>query len=585
MITKDIKIIALLLFITLFWLQVLGFDFVWDDFPSVVHNPALFKLKTIFTALKSDFWSLHEYESRSGYFRPLVTWVYVGLSTVFGKDPMAFHAMNLLGHVLMCLCVFSFYRWLGFEGWLLMAMTVLYAIFPLHSEPVSFVSCLPDLLCGLFCMLGLQSIMKVKHFVSMSSFNVILFFVLALLSKETAVIFPLLALLVFQLLDKNKEERVTGVKVVLILLVVLLFYLFYRQSVAQLGIHVSTQVPLLLKLKKSWFLFLESFRFIFFPVGLNPVPSFSFEQSFLLQWILCLMFFGLMGFAWFKYRSYRKQLLIAIMMYVVAWAPHSNWIELQGLVVDRYFYLSLVFMILSLGFVLRAHEAATPLKLVVLFVIVWIAIVSFKTTAKWSSSKLLWATSHRMNPSSIVIQNEYGLTLIQQNLHTEALKVFEKLYDQNKHYQDGSYNYAYVLYKLNDFKSSKEIIEKHLGVFPLDDRAYDFASSVYLKLHELENAIRSGERAIDIKPSYWKYRYNLAMLLHSMGKHAKALDLLRGFEHVDEMTMLMGNIHFDLGQFKQSQQLFSDVLKNNPKHEQAMIMQQKNQMILQLVEE
>ncbi|MFN2492298.1 MAG: hypothetical protein ABR501_05365 [Pyrinomonadaceae bacterium] len=116
----------------------------------------------------------------------------------FGLQPAAFYGFSILLHMVNCLLLYALGRWeaIGFRvsAW----SAGFFAIYEGHQEAVMWYSACNELLLFLFVMLSLVSwliFLEQKRHRWMWYVTAILFFILALLSKESSVILiPLLAL-------------------------------------------------------------------------------------------------------------------------------------------------------------------------------------------------------------------------------------------------------------------------------------------------------------------------------------------------------------------------------------------------------
>jgi tetratricopeptide (TPR) repeat protein len=164
--------------------RTLGNGFVFDDHPLVERNPVVRTLDPL-SHLGASFWS--RWETGSDYYRPLVTWSLALDRAVYGEAPWGYHLTNLLVHAGNVLLVFLLLRDLGlpFAGG---AGAVLFAVHPVQVEPVAFVLGRTDLLAVLFLLLTLRLYLRPRLGLSLLTLG------MALLSKESAATFPVLAL-------------------------------------------------------------------------------------------------------------------------------------------------------------------------------------------------------------------------------------------------------------------------------------------------------------------------------------------------------------------------------------------------------
>lgn len=159
-------------------------DFVFDDHKLVEANPVVRTLNPV-THLSSSFWS--RWEMGSDYWRPVVTMSLALDRAVWGEAPWGFHLTNLLLHAAAVFLLFLLLRGLG--GTLPAAVgAALFAVHPVQVESVAFVLGRTDLLAVVFLLLAALAYRAGRHLAALAAFAG------ALLSKESAVTFPALAL-------------------------------------------------------------------------------------------------------------------------------------------------------------------------------------------------------------------------------------------------------------------------------------------------------------------------------------------------------------------------------------------------------
>jgi len=217
--------------------------FVWDDDSLIAGNSLLAHSRPA-DIFSRGFWAgSPEPVTGSGaaYYRPLVTlsfWVDQSLSR---NNPHWFHVINLLLYALAAVAVTLVLWELLHSGvWALLG-GLLFAAHSAHVESVAFVSGRTDIMLTLFT--GLASFALLRSFrkhnrwwwlVVPSAFG------LALLSKETAVLFPLLVVLAPLLVGVRYDRRYW--LLVLATLAVLAGYLLLRAAAVPVPIPVERGV-------------------------------------------------------------------------------------------------------------------------------------------------------------------------------------------------------------------------------------------------------------------------------------------------------------------------------------------------------
>ncbi len=186
------------------WGKTIGFEFVWDDIYFIVKNPSIRSLANIpamFTQLSAQSSLPDEFM----VFRPLRTMFYAVLVVLGGKpspQPWIFHLANLLWHASAAMLFFSvasriFQRGTEIGTARLIAFLIAagFAVHPATSEVVCWAKSLDDIMAAVFVLASTRALLQwngnKKYLVA-----ALVYFVLALYSKESAVPFAAVAVII-----------------------------------------------------------------------------------------------------------------------------------------------------------------------------------------------------------------------------------------------------------------------------------------------------------------------------------------------------------------------------------------------------
>ena len=167
----------------------LGYEFVWDDTLLIQQSWRLHHWDELRQLLLSQFWS--EVGENSRYYRPLITLTFFLDMKVWGLQPFGFHLTNLLAHAAVVWAVLAVARRVTGSEPAAVIGAVAFALHPLHTESVSFVSGRTDVLAALFFLLALLAYDRGRDQPRWSFTACSLgAYLLALLSKEVAITLP-----------------------------------------------------------------------------------------------------------------------------------------------------------------------------------------------------------------------------------------------------------------------------------------------------------------------------------------------------------------------------------------------------------
>ena len=136
----------------------LSFGFVWDDWPQIVNSPIIRTWSNLPRAFGSDLW--YHVARHQVYYRPLfVAWSMLNY-TLFGLRPWGWHLGAVLLHVGAVAAVFWLARRLELEYWTAALAALIFALHPIHIEPVTWVSAASDTMVTLFATLAFAAFLN-----------------------------------------------------------------------------------------------------------------------------------------------------------------------------------------------------------------------------------------------------------------------------------------------------------------------------------------------------------------------------------------------------------------------------------------
>jgi tetratricopeptide (TPR) repeat protein len=172
----------------------LSFEFVWDDWPQIVNSPIIRSWNNLPRAFGSDLW--YHVARHQVYYRPLfVAWSMLNY-TLFGLRPWGWHLGAVVLHIGAVASVFCLARKLELEYWTAALAALIFALHPIHIEPVTWVSAASDTMVTMLAALAFTAYLsgrysETKNRTAWWVTSLVLFFC-ALLTKEMAVMFSAL---------------------------------------------------------------------------------------------------------------------------------------------------------------------------------------------------------------------------------------------------------------------------------------------------------------------------------------------------------------------------------------------------------
>ena len=395
----------------------------------IVTNPWITSLRNLPTIFSSGVWDV---DGRvSSYYRPMAYVLYSLVYAVAGTAPWAYHLLNVILHGGTAVLAFLIGRQLlGADAarplWRSPAFLValLFAVHPIHTEPVAWAAGIFDLSCAFFYLLAFYLVIRRGsdyRFVTVA----LACFGLALLSKEPAITLPAILVVYWWLGDRGHD----GVRGILLRVapwvVVAGAYLLVRSLVlggvapqaSPVGLspaeYVLTSIALLGRFLRAQLFPLQlNFWHVFTPVrslwsvdagvGLLTVGAWAA----LLGWAL------------------KRRALVPVVGLTLAVLPLTPVLLLRSLnqgletaFAERYVYFSSFGVLLAAGWVIAALESkraqlARGLTVALAALAVIAAAATVLRNPVWKSSLSLWADAAAKSPESGVAHLNYGFALI-----------------------------------------------------------------------------------------------------------------------------------------------------------------------------
>jgi protein O-mannosyl-transferase len=187
----------LLLLAILPYINTLQNGFVYDDTNEVLTNPYIRSFSHVGDIFSTRILAHLGARGATNYYRPISIFGFLICYELFGVLPYGFHLANLFLHALIVCVLFGLSKRLFHDQWLAFAAAAIFALHPIHTESVAWVSGVTDLDLAVFYLgafwFFFESARPQGARSEWMQLGMIGSFVLALLSKEQAVTLPLVA--------------------------------------------------------------------------------------------------------------------------------------------------------------------------------------------------------------------------------------------------------------------------------------------------------------------------------------------------------------------------------------------------------
>ena len=351
--THVIFLILIVVVSLLVFYKTLKYDFVADDW-LLIYDKADFlndwsNLKTVFV---QPFPAV-TYEPIP-FYRPIITLANFINFHLSGKTTFGYHLVNLGFHILNAILLYLLI-FLLFKSELLSLFTALFfAVHPIHTNSVVWISGRPDLIACFFVILSVIFFIQRKERTGAPRVLLLagslLSYLFALFSKEMALALPLFLFI----LDYVSEKEVIKKKMIpyIPFLIVALLYVILRVSVfgnLGTGRSYSSANPFqrFLTIFPTYFYY---FKKLIFPVYLNFSPRvLTITSLFSLKFWGSLIFFAVVLALGLSLRKSAKEVSFGIFWILAFLVPVLNLVPLYASVKEWWAYIPSIGFCLILG--------------------------------------------------------------------------------------------------------------------------------------------------------------------------------------------------------------------------------------------
>jgi Tfp pilus assembly protein PilF len=458
----------------------------------------------VFNNIKVQSFTLHSIAYVFTHFDPELyiplTFITYQLNWLMGGgSPFLFHLTNLTLHFGNVLLIAWFLYLLSGKKWIAATCAVIFAVHPLNTEAVAWISARKDVLSAFFLLLSIIAYMyasdrnrKDLFWWSVSAF------VLGLLSKVSIILLPFLLILI-DIHKRRKYDKCMFMDKIPYLVAGLIFgiiALFGKQG----SLAHESPMTYLLMAPKSIIHYLQTFLF---PVHLSVVYPYTQTVSIESTDIFVpLIIFCVALIAAIIGSRHNKTILFGALFFLIMLLPSFANISKNGdLYVgsDRYAYVPMIGLLLIIATGIeqlctgyggertkrsRIQMATTLIGIIAFF----LAMGAFARSEVWTSTQTLFADAVLKAPSSHLAHNKLGSQLFDAGHIDEAEAEFRASL------------------------SLKETARVHYNL-----------GLVYLEQNKLRDALKENELAVALEPNYAPAHVNLGYLLSIYGKIPEAI--------------------------------------------------------------
>ena len=297
---KKISLLIIVLFIVnfLLYIDTINHDYLKDDFRLIVENHRIKDFKSFINSIDSKFFSFPDFPYLH-YWRPVSLFTFFIDYKLWGLNPSGFHLFNILLNALNGILIFLIFYFISGKILYPFFISLFFSVHPSHVEAVSWISGRTDLLVSFFIFsAALLFILFIKQKNILLYLSSTCLFVLALLSKENAILFPLFAAGLIFILNHMKKWKI-GKSFLFILplfLLDIIYIILHKKMSGIQNVVVNFSLKDIFNILKTIGVYIKTIFTPFFPAPYFSMQDFDirhieFYLFFLIALIILVLLF------------------------------------------------------------------------------------------------------------------------------------------------------------------------------------------------------------------------------------------------------------------------------------------------------
>ncbi|MBI4832027.1 MAG: tetratricopeptide repeat protein [Candidatus Lindowbacteria bacterium] len=431
-----LPVLLLVLAVAVSYANSLDVDFVYDDYAFVVNNTAI----RTFTPLSKFFFSPEAFSQPASnhVYRPLASFTFALNYALNGLNPVGYHIVNLVFHTLNALLLLLLLWQIGLEYGPAFAAALLFAVHPVHTEGVTWISGRGNVLFLLFFLLAYLQYIKadsaagVRRLVLLS--GALAAYAVSLLAKEMALPLPAILFghdLYFRRECGRKQWR-RRLAAYAPFVIITVGYVLLRANVlgrvGQVPYHGGSPYVTFLLMLRAIVIYA---RLLFLPVGLSLSrhfqPHVSIFDSAVFPSFCLILIAGAVAVVTIRRE---RRISFALYWFAVTLLPVSNIIPVNAIVADRFLYGPSVAFCIFFGVWVAAAGRTTGLRLLTATataaIVIWLALLCIGRNNDWKNTFVLWSKTAKSSPTSFVAFNNLGFEYMKRGQIPEAVEALNE---------------------------------------------------------------------------------------------------------------------------------------------------------------
>ncbi len=504
----------------------LGGDFIWDDLGLVKNNIYIRGWSNLPVIFTQNIWS--GVGEGSTLYRPLQIATYLLDYSLWNLNPAGYHFTNVLLHILAALTLYWLLCLLFKNQILALFSSLLFVAHPVQVEAVAYIAGRADPLAAIFIFISFAFYLRFLQSKKMLILVMAgLSFILALLSRENALVLPALLLLYHYVFKKKLEPKSFRP-----FLVIASVYIILRLAFKGTVFYDIPAASTLAQRTPGFLAALASYsRILLQPFNLhmeygNLYFSWFCPEVLLGAGILLLLFAGIL-----KSRQRQPLVCFSLSWFIITLLPSANLYPINAYMAEHWLYLPSIGFFVIIGQSFAFLYARGRLRLLALAALICLLIfytdLTIKQNAYWQSEKFFYKRTLFYGPSNARVHNNLGNLYLRSGNIDAAIKEYLRAIEISP-------GFAYAYRNLGDLYCTignpEAGIKMYLMAVRADPRyapAYNNICNTYISSGRNEEGIKYCQIALGLDNSLASAYYNLSNAYYNLGNKNEAMQMLK----------------------------------------------------------
>lgn len=440
-------------------------EFIWDDYHLIRDNLYIRSYSNIDKIFSENMGA--SVGSKFNSYRPLQMLTYMFDYSLWKLDVRGYHLTNLFLHILAGFCILWLVNILFGDRPLSLFTALFFVVHPIHTEAVTYISGRAEPLAVIFMLLTFIFYIKYLHLQKMRFYIlVILSYICALLSKESALILPILLLLYHYTFKKKLKLKVflpvAGVAFVYTLLRLTLLKALLSGVSTTASASLGRRIP-------GFFVAITNYtRLLFFPFGLHMeygdrLFSLIHPQALLGAAIL----FSLLIYAT-RIRNSNGLVFFSLSWFLLTLLPVSNIYPINAYMAEHWLYLPSIgfFLLLAKGlnYLYRAGKLRIYAAVLGISLLASYSYLAIGQNRYWQEPIAFYKKTLQYTPDSWRAHFNLGYIYYERGRKNEAIGAFKKAIETAPFDSGAYYNLAFIYEELGQKQQAQAVYKKAIQI-------------------------------------------------------------------------------------------------------------------------